>query len=552
MSRLRARLGWAEWTLAGILLVALALRLWSIDHGLPFAYNVDEELHFVPVAVEMFGGSFNPGYFENPPALTYLLYLAFKLRFTVGFPFGGDGFSESFARDPESAFLTARVVVALLGTAVVGLVYTAGRRLFDPRVGLIAAALLAVAFLTVFYSKQALNDIVTLVPVTLALVACAAVWQRGRRIDWLLAGVALGAATATKYTAGAMVVTLGAAALLRWRRGDDDVRAGVLGLAIAGVAFVAAYLVLNPYSLIDFSEFRSQLGGQSDQASGAKLGQEDVPGIAYYAWTLTWALGWVPAVAAVAGAVLLVRSEPRKALLLLAFPAFMLLFLGTQGRFFARWILPLYPMLALLAAYAVVRVAELVPARRAWARPAAVVALAAVLCAQGLASSVRSDALLGRTDTRELLREWLDGNVPAGSRVVFEPFIPRGLLASGEALDSPDKWDRYPVARPFQAYERRLFPALVDEYRAGGYCWVVTSSYQRDRGLKEGLENAAAYYERLAAESEQVTTFTPYRPGEGPVEFNFDLSFNYYPRAYLRPGPEIQVHRLRDCEAEPG
>ena len=36
--------------LAAILLVALALRLWNIDHGLPFAYNADEDEHFVPHA----------------------------------------------------------------------------------------------------------------------------------------------------------------------------------------------------------------------------------------------------------------------------------------------------------------------------------------------------------------------------------------------------------------------------------------------------------------------------------------------------------------------
>jgi hypothetical protein len=32
----------------------------------------------------MFGGSLNPRYFENPPALTYLLFLVFKLRFGFG------------------------------------------------------------------------------------------------------------------------------------------------------------------------------------------------------------------------------------------------------------------------------------------------------------------------------------------------------------------------------------------------------------------------------------------------------------------------------------
>ena len=74
----------AWWVLGAIVVLALALRLWHLDHGLPYAYNADEELHFVPVAVKMFGGSLNPRYFENPPALTYLLFLVFKLRFGFG------------------------------------------------------------------------------------------------------------------------------------------------------------------------------------------------------------------------------------------------------------------------------------------------------------------------------------------------------------------------------------------------------------------------------------------------------------------------------------
>ena len=74
---------------------------------------------------------------------------------------------------------------------------------------------MAVAFLPVFYSKHALNDVVTLAPVTLALVGCLLVYERGRWVDWALAGGAVGAATATKYTAGAMLLTVAVAAGLR-------------------------------------------------------------------------------------------------------------------------------------------------------------------------------------------------------------------------------------------------------------------------------------------------------------------------------------------------
>ena len=43
---------WPYWlALAGLLAVALALRLWGVAQGLPFAYNVDENAHFVPRAI---------------------------------------------------------------------------------------------------------------------------------------------------------------------------------------------------------------------------------------------------------------------------------------------------------------------------------------------------------------------------------------------------------------------------------------------------------------------------------------------------------------------
>src|SRR5919108_6281062 len=60
--------------LPAILAVALALRLWGIHQGLPYAFNADQNAHFVPRAIGMFGHSLDPQYFVNPPALTYVLH----------------------------------------------------------------------------------------------------------------------------------------------------------------------------------------------------------------------------------------------------------------------------------------------------------------------------------------------------------------------------------------------------------------------------------------------------------------------------------------------
>lgn len=536
-----AALGW-------VLLGALVLRLWSIKHGLPFVYSVDEEQHFVPHAVHMIGGGLNPHYFENPPALTYLLFAVFKLRFHAGFPFGSGGFLHSFNHDPSAVFTTARVVVALLGTLSVGLIYWAGRRFYDRRVGLLAALLMACAFLPVFYAKQALNDAVTLVPLTVALVACLGIYERARIWDWALAGAATGVAVDVKYTAGAMVAVIAVAGLARLIEKRLTLRQLVTGALVAAVALVVLVIVLNPYALVDFSLFRHQVLSQAGTAgSSGKIGQSSQPGWIYYIWTLTWGLGWVPLVAAAAGAVLALRSSRVRGLMLVTFPVLLWLFLGGQARHFGRWYMPAYPAIAILAAYGAVRAVDALPA--VWAarrRTALVVAAGVLLAMQGLWTSVRVDSVLAHTDTRTQARQWIEQNVPANSGLVVEPAVfPADFLKVGKPKQP---YRLYPIKPPLQAYEKHLSPALLAKYRRQRYCYVLVASYQHDRGLNAGFKGARAYYRALDAQSQSLARFSPYRFGAKPVRFNFDLSYNFVPRAYRLPGPLLELRRLNGCQ----
>src|SRR4051794_22256793 len=247
-----------------IIVVALGLRLWGIHHGLPYVYNPDENAHFVPRAIGMFGHSLDPQYFVNPPAFTYLVHVAFWVRWGSRTAVG-----DAFAADPSTAFTIARVLSALLGAASVGLLAWAGAGLVDRRTGLVAAALLAVAFLPVHYAHQAVNDVPAMAPLCLSLVGIAGVYRNGRMRDYALAGGALGVACATKYTAGIVLLALLAAAfrgsssrqartpdgIRAARRGFRAARRGFRGLAVAGAAAVAAFVIANPYALFDLDMF---------------------------------------------------------------------------------------------------------------------------------------------------------------------------------------------------------------------------------------------------------------------------------------------------------
>src|SRR5215208_4092092 len=484
----------ARWGIAvGLLLAgAFLLRIWGIKHGLPYAYNADENAHFVPKAIGLFGHGWNPHYFVNPPAYTYLLHIVFDVWFG-----GREGVSHAYATSQTEVFVVARVTAALVGTLAVWLLYLVGARLFDRRVGLLAAGLLAVAFLPVFYSHLALNDVPTLAPICLSLWGTAGVLRGGRLGHYALAGAGLGLACATKYTGGIVLLPLLAAAAVQRRD-------AIPGLALAGVVSVAAFFAANPYAFIDHGAFHEGLRHQSQAADDAlgKLGLTQRNGTAYYLWTFTWGLGWVPALAAVAGVVLLAFRDRLALAVLAPAPVLFLIFMGTQSRFFGRWLLPAFPIVCVLAAYVVIKTVDALSDRRPALRPTLLALGAVALCAQGLVYSLHEALVLSRPDTRNLARDWMVANVPSHSRIVVEPVVPDGWaqdIGHPSALTANgDRWAKFPTSRTniastgaivlgagaivnIEDYERSLRPGLIDLYQRKGYCYVVSGSTQRGR-----------------------------------------------------------------------
>jgi Dolichyl-phosphate-mannose-protein mannosyltransferase len=575
------RLAW--FALALVLGGGLALRLWGVRQGLPYAYNADENDHFVPRAVAMFGASLNPHYFANPPAFTYLLHWLFAIVYG-----GTHGVRRELALHATGIYTLARVAAAVLGTAALWLLYAAGARLFNRGVALLAAAIEAVAFLPVFYSHLALNDVPTLAPLTLSLLGSAGILVKGRTRDYLLAGAGLGLACATKYTAGIVLVPLLAASAVRiYEVGASRRTQELLRLALAGALALAAFIAANPYALLDYSHFHHELAHQSSLSAAAqgKLGAPRDGGLEYYLWSLTWGLGWVPSLAALGGAVTVSRRRPRVALVLVPATVIFLVLMGTEGRYFGRWLLPVFPLLCLLAAAFVAdaslavagAVERLVRGRAGSAaaslvarplRPAVIALLAAATLAQGTVYSVHAGVVLSRADTRNITREWMIAHVPAGSRIVAEPVSPDewARFARTAAFAPPGRyrWPKYPSLVPrvaadgsllaspgppvgIEDYERTLSPSLIDYYRAHRYCYVLSGSTESGRAFADphAVPRALAYYRALANAAEVAFRATPYRAGEHAVPFNFDWSFDYYPLAYARPGPYIVVYRLR-------
>jgi hypothetical protein len=558
---------WWGLAVGALLVLAFALRIWGVDHGLPYAYNADENAHFVTRAIGMFGHGWDPQYYVNPPAYTYLAHLL------LGAWYGGrSGVASAFAADPTQIWVLTRILAAVLGTLAVWLTYLAGTRFVDRRVGLLAAGIFTVAFLPVFYSKLALNDVPTLAPLCLALWGTAGILRLGRQRDYVFAGVGLGLACATKYTGGIVLLPLVAATVAQFTAPGG--RAGATrGILVAGGVALLAFLVANPYAILNWDAFVNGLTHQSDASGDAagKLGLTQSNGYLYYLWSFGWGLGWVPMFFALGGAVRLWFDERRLFWVLVPAVLVFLLFMGSQERYFGRWLMPVFPLMCILAAYAAFELVDYGERYSSALKPTFIVAAVVALCAQGLVYSLHSGLVMSREDTRNLARDWMVAHVPLGTKIVVEPVVPdqwaqdignpTPLVANG------NRWVKYPVSKSaidprtgkqvlpvgetvpvnIEDFERILRPELVSTFEQQGYCWVVVGSTQRGRAEAQPkvVPNALAYYRELEERGDIAHEVSPYTKGEGPVKFNFDWTFDYYPLAYTRPGPEMMIYRLK-------
>ena len=156
-------------------------------------------------------------YIEKPPLLYWTTSLAFHFLGTNEF--------------------AARLVPALSALAGVAATYWFGRRVFDHRRAILAAAILTVCPLYATMAQVLTTDMLLTALISVAFFACFVQWREGGRW-WLAAYVAAAFAVLTKGPVGVVLPGL-AGVLFLWRQGD--LRNGLRKLhPLAGLLVVVA------------------------------------------------------------------------------------------------------------------------------------------------------------------------------------------------------------------------------------------------------------------------------------------------------------------------
>ncbi|MCZ7652064.1 MAG: glycosyltransferase family 39 protein [Thermoanaerobaculia bacterium] len=322
--------------LAVLLLAGLWARGQASREGLPYLHHWDEPFVANRALRILQTGDFNPRFFNYGSLRIYLdaavdvagFYRlatrgeeeAERLDSVAQIGFRGareDDLVTDPARPPWSVshptfYLWNRYLTAVFGIAAAALAFLLARALGGPAAGLFAAATVALNPFHIEQSSYVTTDVPASVFALAALLATLAFADRHRPRDLLLAGVAVGLATATKYNAAVVgLVPAAALAVAAVRRSPGTRRWLWFGLpASAAISFLAA----TPYALLDLPTF---LDHTARMLRSYVVERESLfavePGWPHFATDLaafTQHLGPILALAAVAGLVFALR-RPR-------------------------------------------------------------------------------------------------------------------------------------------------------------------------------------------------------------------------------------------------
>lgn len=459
-------------TVGVVLVVALGLYLRArrVAFGLPHPYHPDELMKSSVVRAMLARGNLDPDYFLHPTLLLYLAAAMQSVLRTLG----------SFGLAPQSLVgeamprivLGGRLVSCIAGTITIAAVYALARRVFDTRVALSSALLIAVFPLHATCSRYFKEDsLLTLFTVLAALFVVRA-YQERRQRDMLLAAVFAGLAIGTKYSGALLLLPLFIGLIVA--AGSQPTRT-----ALPLIAVPLVFLCTTPYAVLTPAAF---LGGVRAESAHARSGHR---GAVIDPWDELWTFhlrgslvpgaGLITTVLAIAAAIALLRRRNVAGAYIAAIGG--LFFVAAEAipsKPFPqpdRYILPALPFAAILAGAgidAIINAVASISSRHALARLTQtpfILATVAVAAGPAFVSFRLLDGM--RRDTRMEMRAFMDRTLPVQAKV---------LTAGGSVYLPLLPPDRY-RARTARSALRPFSGAYVDRLRQSGFQFLLVSEF---------------------------------------------------------------------------
>jgi len=499
-----------------LLVVACVALFLAMQGGAPF-YHPDS---LIPRAEKTLANKGNPEFFNYPALMIYLNGAVYWFHDFISKAISGESSDPWPYSDFPGQLLTA--VFSLIGALSV---YGTGYLLTRSKSYALAAALLLVtAPLWNADSHYITVDIPVAALCALTLFALVYVIKSKDSIKpghIAVLGIATGLAASAKYN-GAMVASSVIAAL--WARlGSWFHKIGIPALFVA--ISVVAFLIVNPFVLIEFDAFKRDFMYEANHATQGQMGF--TVDTAYYHLTVSLRSGWGTLLTVLSGLGAMMLLMTRKEhlytkLAVLIFPLLHLVVLYRTRLSFDRYALPVIPFLAILAMYAVFDLGRYARIHLVSYQSRIVNLLLILLLTtaggMNLYQSERHNIILGRRDTRDFLQEAFKQN--------------------GHLMES-----RTVYAGKYARLSLRGLVDLAELRGSSKYGILIVDSFSFDRHIYD--ERTVPRFDFSGFSQAEVVTISPYYAEKERVPFSPKSIYSPYApdlRFRTRPGPYIEIY----------
>jgi hypothetical protein len=521
----------AHLLVAGIVGLAVAFRSWGLAWGLDNA-SISRRPHPDEWPVYWLFRWFDAGHSLNPcPASTRCFFdwgsvypsLAYGLHFLLG-PLW-TSITPDWGRTPQLFFihaaLTGRLVSVAASALTVIVVYRLGSYAYGQLAGVVGALVLALCTLAIQLAHFATPDSVVGLLLSLALLCLLVSAERPSHLRFALAGALVGIATGAEYHMALLAAPLVVASLLARPRTRSR-------LAVSALAAIAAYLVTNPYAVIDAHAFvaaqihtlriRTVDSGIQYQGRFDRYG----PDILYVLrYPLGYGVGFPLAIWMTVSAIQAAWRRQRADLILLAWLIPYALLITLSPAKFIRYGAPLLPPLAVLSGRAMKDLWTVAPRRL---RTVGVPLLAAGLIWTAVYDSAYA-GLFSAPDPRFVAAQWLRAHVGQGQQVGLES-LPTGLI------NVP-----YFVAN---AGYRPCFLQFQPARLSGPMNYVVTDDYSLEEHPGSSTGQVLAFLHSLQSSPSYRLVF---RSAKAPTFLGLTFPIASSPHDWRYPGRVISIYR---------
>ncbi len=414
---------------------ALFLRLYGIDWDHGGLYHPDERAILMHVAALQFptddpGSLLKPSSPLNPGWFPYGSLPLYLLRF-VGYVTQPGAHS----LDLHTLAITGRAISAIFDVITLLVAYLIASRLFGKRAGLLTAAFLTFSVLNIQQSHFFVTDIMEATLIAVTFYFLVKVMEKGAVSSFALAGLFFGLALATKVSAAPFALAFVTAAGFYAHREKNErsvrVQRAVAGLLLAAGIAVLAFVIAQPYGIIDWRHFLGDIGEQSRMVRRAvdypytRQYIDTTPFLYQIRQLATWGLGWPLGIVVWCGLAFsafqgVVRRD-KKHLLILSWVLPYFLLTGAFNVKFMRYMLPIIPFFAIVGSQMLFSACDWLKAHRSmFLSPRLVwVAMGLVVAASAFYAAAYAN-IYSRPQSADRAAVWVNANVPPGSVLLNE------------------------------------------------------------------------------------------------------------------------------------